>query len=153
MSICTDSQARFPTDVIVVKLYNTPTHCQKGCTTFGHAPLKSKLLWFSPTKPTNQNLLYNLPIHCPTGYTTQPSCTTSWIIYGPLYSCGLFAALLSRLLSLLWRAFLKLCFTYFLHFVLLFYSFLIHVIGFSKQICFQSFLKLVNVFTVFNYHW
>ena len=33
-----------------------------------------------------------------------------------------------------------------LHFVLLVYSF-------SKQICFQSFPKLVNVFTVFNFHW
>ena len=66
-------------------------------------------------------------------------------------SCGLFAALLSKILSLLWRAFLKL-FYLFLHFVLLVYSFLIHVIGFSKQICFQSFLKLVKIFTVFNYH-
>ena len=56
-----------------------------------------------------------------------------------------------QILSLLWRAFLKL-FYLFLHFVLLVYSFLIHVIEFSKQICFQSFLKLVNVFTVFNYH-
>ena len=36
----------------------------------------------------------------------------------------------------------------FLHFVLLVYSFLIHVIGFSKQICFQSFLKLVNVLVI-----
>ena len=40
-----------------------------------------------------------------------------------------------------------------LHFVLLVYSFLVHIIGFSKQICFQSFPKLVNVFTVFNFHW
>ena len=40
-----------------------------------------------------------------------------------------------------------------LHFVLLIYSFLIHIIGFSKQICFQSFLKLVKVFTIFNFHW
>ena len=35
----------------------------------------------------------------------------------------------------------------FLHFVLLVYSFLTHVIGFSKQICFQSLFKLVNVTT------
>ena len=41
----------------------------------------------------------------------------------------------------------------FLHFVLLVYSFLIHMTGFSKQICFQSFPKMVNVFTVFNFHW
>ena len=40
-----------------------------------------------------------------------------------------------------------------LHFVLLVYSFLVHIIGFSKQKCFQSFPKSVNVFTVFNFHW
>ena len=53
------------------------------------------------------------------------------------YSCGLFAALLSRILSLLWRAFLKLCFTYFYTLYCSFISFLIHVIGFSKYVIFN----------------
>ena len=52
-------------------LYNMPTHCQKCCTTLGHAPLKSKLLWFSPTKPTNQYLV------------VQPAHTLSNISYNP----------------------------------------------------------------------
>ena len=46
-------------------------------------------------------------------HTHTHTHTHTYITYSYSYSYGLFAALLSRTLSLLWRAFLKLCFTYF----------------------------------------
>ena len=63
----------------VVKLYNMPIHCQKCCS-YNIRPRPYKIeSSFSPTKPTNLNLVQPAPTY----HATRPSCTTGWIVYGP----------------------------------------------------------------------